>query len=331
MSPLEKHSRIYVAGSDTPIGAALLRELDRQGYDEIVGRPGREPDLTDAAQVEAFFARHSPRHVFVAAGRSGGIAANQKYPAELMLDNLLLGCHLIHAAHRHGVKKLLYLASSCSYPRQSPQPMREEYLLTGPLEPTNEAYAVAKIAGVKLCQAYRQQYGANFITGIPANAFGPGDDFDPENSHVIAALMRRMHEAKEAGSEAVEIWGTGSPRREFIFVDNLAEACLVAMDRYDSIEPINLGGGTDLSIKELAYLVQEVTGFEGQIRFDATKPDGMPVKLLDSSKLLGLGWQPRVSFADALRATYDWFVQTVAQRQAPADTNPTDEETVFHG
>ena len=311
---MEKQSRIFVAGGDTLIGAAILRELDRQGYAEIVGSPGREPDLADAAQVEAFFARQSPQYVFVAAGKSGGIAANQKYPAELMLDNLLLGCHLIHAAYRHGVKKLLFLASSCSYPRQSPQPMREEYLLTGPLEPTNEAYAVAKIAGVKLCQAYRQQYGADFVTGIPANAFGPGDDFSPENSHVIAALMRRMHEAKEAGSEVVEIWGTGSPRREFIYADNLAEACLAAMDRYDGPQPINLGGGTDLSIKELAHLVQEVTGFQGQISFDATKPDGMPVKLLDSNKLLALGWQPRVSFPDALHATYGWFLQSMAQR-----------------
>lgn len=310
MSPLEKHARIYVAGGDTPIGAALLRELDRQGYPEVVGRPGREPDLTDPAQVEAFFARQSPQYVFVAAGKSGGIAANQKYPADLMLDNLLVGCHLIHASYRHRVKKLLYLASSCSYPRQSAQPMREEYLLTGPLEPTNEAYAVAKIAGVKLCQAYRQQYGANFITGIPANTFGPGDDFAPENSHVIAALMRRMHEAKEAGAEVVEIWGTGSPRREFIFADNLAEACLVAMDRYEGPEPVNLGGGADLSITELASMIQQVTGFEGRVEFDATKPDGMPVKLLESSKLLALGWNARVGFADALRATYDWFLQS---------------------
>ncbi len=310
---MERNSRIYVAGGDTLIGSAILRELDRQGYADIVGRPGAEPDLTDASQVEAFFAHYSPQHVFVAAGKSGGIAANQKYPAELMLDNLLVGCNLIHASCRHRVKKLLYLASSCSYPRESAQPMREEYLLTGPLEPTNEAYAVAKIAGVKLCQAYRQQYGANFIVGIPANAFGPGDDFTPDNSHVISALMRRMHEAKESGAEVVEIWGTGSPRREFIYADNLAEACLVAMNRYEGPEPINLGGGSDLSIKELAHLIQGVTGFSGQIRFDVTRPDGMPVKLLDSCKLLGLGWQPRVDFPTALQATYDWFLRSTVQ------------------
>ncbi|MHB1162127.1 MAG: GDP-L-fucose synthase family protein [Chloroflexota bacterium] len=310
---MEKHARIYVAGGETLIGSALLRELPRQGYTHILGGSADEPNLSDPREVEAFFLRSAPEYVFVAAGKSGGIAANQKYPADLMLDNLLLECNLIPAAHRFGVRKLLYLASSCSYPKFSPQPMREEHLLAGPLEPTNEAYAVAKIAGIKLCQAYRQQHGANFVVGIPANAFGPGDDFSPENSHVVAAMMRRMHEAKLSGAHAVDIWGTGSPRREFIYADNLAEACLVAMREYDDPEPINLGGGADLSIKELARLIQEVTDFGGQIHFDATKPDGMPVKILDSSKLLALGWQPRVAFPEALRATYDWFLQSLGQ------------------
>ena len=292
------------------IGAAILRELDRQGYTNIVSRSVEEPDLTDATQVDTFFARTSPKYVFLVAGRSGGIGANQKYPAELMLDNLLVECHVIHTAYRHGVKKLLYLASSCSYPKHCPQPMRVESLMTGPLEPTNEAYAVAKIAGIKLCQAYRQQYRANFISGIPANVFGPGDDFSLEDSHVIAALIRKMHEAKVLGAESIEIWGTGSPRREFIFADDLADACIFVMREYDGTQPINLGCGSDISIADLAKAVKEVTGFQGQICFDTSKPDGMPVKLLDSSKLKALGWRPKVPFRSALEATYGWFLQS---------------------
>lgn len=306
---LEKHSKIYVAGGQTLIGAATLRELERQGYVNIVGRPGEEPELTDAAQVDAFFARTAPEYVFLVAGKSGGIGANQKYPAELMLDNLLVECHVIHSAYRHRVKKLLYLASSCSYPKYCPQPMKEDALLSGPLEPTNEAYAVAKIAGIKLCQAYHRQYGANFISGIPANIFGPGDDFNPKDSHVIAALIRKMHEAEEQGREVVEIWGTGSPRREFIFADDLADACIFVTREYDGTQPINLGCGSDMSIAELALAVKEVTGFQGQIHFDTSNPDGMPAKLLDSSKLQALGWHPRVPFHSALLATYEWFLQ----------------------
>jgi GDP-L-fucose synthase len=309
---LEKQAKIHVAGGQTLIGAAILRELERQGYANIVGRPGEEPELTDAVQVDAFFARTTPEYVFLAAGKSGGIKANQKYPAELMLDNLLVGCHIIYSAYRHGVKKLLYLASSCSYPKNCPQPMQVESLLTGPLEPTNEAYALAKVAGIKLCQAYRQQYGANFISGIPANAFGPGDDFGPEDSHVIAALIRKMYEAKEQGQEVIEIWGTGSPRREFICADDLADACIFVMNKYGGAQPINLGCGLDMSIAELALAVKEVTGFQGQIHFDTSKPDGMPVKLLDSSKLNALGWRPRVSFHSALLETYEWFLESCA-------------------
>lgn len=307
---MEKRAKIYVAGGHTLIGAAILRELERQGYMSIVGRPEEEPELTDAAQVEAFFARTAPEYVFLVAGKSGGIRANQNHPVELMLDNLLVECHVIHRAYRHGVKKLLYLASSCCYPKHCSQPMRVESLMTGLLEPTNEAYAVAKIAGMKLCQAYRQQYGVNFVVGIPANAFGPGDDFSPEDAHVIPALIRKMHEAKELGLESVEIWGTGTPRREFIFADDLADACIFVMRKYDNAEPINLGEGSDLSIKELAALVKEVVDYPGELRFDTNKPDGMPLKILDSSQLRELGWRPKTSFRSALSATYDWFLQT---------------------
>lgn len=307
---MRKHAIIYVAGGQTLIGAAILRQLKQQGYTNIVGKPGEEPDLTDATSVDEFLSRLLPEYVFMAAGKSGGILPNQRYPADLMLDNLLVECNVIRAAYQHRVKKLLYLASSCSYPKHCPQPMRVESLLTGPLEPTNEAYAVAKIAGIKLCQAYRQQYGASFVVGIPANAFGPGDDFSPEDSHVIAALIRKMHEAKLSGAAFVEVWGTGTPRREFIYADDLADACLFVMQNYNGAEPINLGGGTDTSIGELAQLVKEVVGYEGELRFDRSRPDGMPLKVLDSRPLMAMGWKSETSFEKALSATFEVFVQT---------------------
>ena len=306
---MESDSRIFVAGGDTLVGAALLRELKRRGCRHVFGGPGQEPDLTDAGEVDAFFADIAPKYVFLAAGKSGGILANRRYPADLIRDNLLVECCVIHSAHRHDAEKLLYLASSCAYPKDAPQPMHPDSLLSGPLEPTNEAYAVAKIAGIKLCQAYRNQYGANFICGAPANVFGPGDDFSPENSHVIAALIRRMHEAKIAGADRVEIWGTGSPRREFVFAEDVADACIFVMNEYDKAAPINLGCGADLSIRELAEAIREVVGFDGRLAFDPTKPDGMPLKALDSSELRGLGWRPKTSFPDALQAAYTWFVQ----------------------
>lgn len=312
---MEKQAKIYVAGGQELIGAAILRQLERQGFSNLVGEPGVEPDLSDAAQVEAFFAQTKPDYVFIAAGKSGGIAANQKYPADFMLDNLLIASHLIPAAYRHRVKKLLYLASSCSYPRLAAQPMRVESLMSGPLEPTNEAYAVAKLAGIKLCQAYHQQFGVNFISAIPANVFGPGDDFSPEDSHVIGALMYKMHQAKITGADSVEIWGTGAPRREFIYADDLADACLFVMQNYHSPTPINLGGGVDLSIGELATLIKTVVGYSGKLDFDTSKPDGMPLKALDASPLSGLGWRPRVSFQAALSATYTWFLQTQVQKE----------------
>lgn len=310
---LDKHSRIYVAGADTLIGSALLRRLAEEGCDDLHGAPGQAPPLTSSAAVEEFFARVEPEYVFHAGGRSGGIAANAEHPAELICDNLLSGVHVIDAAHRYGVKKLLYLASSCSYPRLCAQPMREEQLFGGPLEPTSAAYATAKLAGIKLCQAYRQQYGDDFIAGVPADAFGPGDDFRPEHSHVVAALLRRFHEARERGDEAVVVWGSGSPRRDFLFVDDLADACLVAMRRYSSPEPINLGGGRDTSIAELAETIRRVVGFPGRLEFDRSKPDGMPLKALDATKLLALGWRPKVTFEDALAATYQAYLAGLAK------------------
>ncbi len=306
---MHKTSRVFVTGGRTLIGAAILRQLERQGYRNVVDEQGPEPDLTDAVQVADFFARQAPEYVFLAAGKTGGIEANRKYPAELMLDNLLVECHIIHNAYRHGVKKLLYLASSCCYPKLCLQPMRVEALMTGPLEPTNEAYAVAKIAGIKLCQAYRQQYGANFIVGIPANAFGTDDDFSLDNSHVIPAMLRKMHEAKAHGADQVEIWGTGTPRREFIFADDLAEACIFVVQNYNSDEPINLGGGADVSIRELAHLAGEVVGYKGQLHFDTTKPDGMPIKALDASRLREMGWVATTPLSAALAATYASFLQ----------------------
>lgn len=305
---MNRSARIYIAGGDTLIGAALRARLQDAGCDHLVGQPPREPDLTCPREVEAFFAQARPEYVFVAAGRSGGIHANQALPASLMYDNLLSAIHLVHAAHRHSVTKLLYLASSCSYPRLAPQPMRVESLLTGPLEPTNESYAVAKLAGLKLCQAYRRQYGANFITAIPANAFGPGDDFSPEESHVIPGLIRRLHQARLQGQAEFSIWGTGQARREFIYVRDLADACLFVMDHYEAAEPVNLGGGADLSIADVACALAEVVGYRGRLRFDNSRPDGMPLKGLDSDPLFRLGWRPRTDFRTALVETYDWFL-----------------------
>lgn len=311
MFGVDTRARIYVAGGKTLLGAAIRRELERQGYVNLVGAPGEEPDLADAVQVDAFFERTRPEYVFVAAGRAGGIGANRKYPAELIRDNLLVACHVVHSAYRHGVRKLLYVASSCTYPKRCAQPMTVEALLTGPLEPTSEAYAVAKIAGIKLCQAHRQQYGVNFISAIPADAFGPGDDVDPEDSHVVAGLLRRMHDAKLLGSQCVEIWGTGAPRREFIFADDLADACIFVMREYDGPQPINLGGGVELSIREVAELIKDVVSYQGQLRFDSSKPDGMPLKILDSSELRRMGWRPRTPFRTALVVTYDWLRESL--------------------
>jgi GDP-L-fucose synthase len=308
---LNQASRIYVAGGETLIGWTLLRRLRAAGFRNLVGVPPEEPDLTAAGQVEDFFSESRPEYVFLVAGKSGGIRANQTGPAELMLHNLLVTTHVVQSAHEHGVRKLLYLSSSCSYPRHAPQPLRVESLLTGPLEPTNAAYATAKLAGWQLCAAYRQQYGDRFHTAIPANLFGPHDDFGPDSGHVIPALIRKVHEARVRGEPEVTFWGTGRPRRDFIYSHDLADACLFVMQNYDESEPINLGGGTGLSIAEVARAVADVVGYRGRLRFDPTRPDGMPYKGLDASRLAGLGWRPATDFRVALTETYAWFMQHV--------------------
>lgn len=310
---MDQQARIYVAGMNTRIGAALVRVLRRYGYANLLGVDKDELEHTQAGEVDAFFARTPPEFVFLAGGRSGGIQANQLFPAELMLNNLLIECHVIHSAFRYGVVHLLYLASSCCYPRSCPQPMRVESLLTGSLESTSEAYALAKLAGIGLCRAYAKQHGARFMSAIPGDVFGPWDDFSTEDSHVIPALMRRMHEAKLAQAPSVAIWGTGTPRRDFVYADDLADACIAVMQRYEGLGPINLSGGCDLSIGEVARLIKDVVGYRGALQFDTSKPDGMPLKILDTSELRVLGWRPRTPLRDALQATYEWFVEQERQ------------------
>lgn len=266
-------------------------------------------DLLDQRAVDAFFAETRPQYVYLAAARVGGIRANNAYPADFLRDNLVLQTNVIDAAHRHAVKKLLFLGSSCVYPKLAPQPMREDCLLTGPLEPTNEWYAIAKIAGLKMCQAYRRQYGFNAIAVMPTNLYGPGDNFNLADAHVLPALIRKFHEAKECGASEVEIWGTGAPRREFMHVDDLADALVYLMDRYDDENLINIGWGLDVTIAELAATVARVVGFNGQLRFDPTKPDGTPRKLLDTARLKDLGWKPSIRLEEGIRGTYAWFCQ----------------------
>lgn len=307
---MDTAARVFVAGGDTLPGTALLELLPGRGFANLVGVGDDEPELTDAREVEAFFAAARPEFVFLVAGKSGGIGLNRSRPAELMLDNLRVAANVLSSAHRHGVTKLLYLASSCAYPRSAPQPLRPDSLTTGPLEPTSEFYATAKLAGWKLCEAYRKQHGCRFVTGFPANPFGPHDDFSPDGGHVVPALIRRAHEAKEMGEPVLTVWGTGTPRREFVFARDLADACLFVMRHYDGTAPINLGGGTDLSIAEVARTVAEVVGFRGRVEFDSTKPDGAPLKALDSSELLAMGWRPATDFRTAVAETYRWFLAT---------------------
>jgi GDP-L-fucose synthase len=302
-------ARVLVTEPEGMIGSAIVRALPRRAA--ILD--SNNLDLRDAVAVDDFFADERPTHVFLAAGKKGGILANQLFPADLMLDNLTVLPNMIRAALRFGVQKLLYLGSSCLYPRDCPQPMREESLFTGPFEITNEAYSTAKMAALRLCQAIRKQFGRSFITAIPTNIYGPGDDFDPENSHVVAAMLRKLHDARESGQESVTFWGTGMARREFIFNDDLGRACVHLMEHYDADEPINIGAGGDLSIRELAEQVKNAVGFDGEIRFDPSKPDGMPRKWLDSSRIKALGWRPTVSFEDGLQQTCDWF-ESVARR-----------------
>ena len=301
-------STIYVAGHRGLVGSALTRRLHAGGCERLVVRTHAELDLESQTAVHAFFERERPEYVFLAAAKVGGILANSRNPGDFIRSNLLVQGNVIEAAYRTGVKKLLFLGSSCIYPRDAPQPMKEEYLLGGRLEPTNEAYAIAKIAGIAMCQAYNRQYGTNFISAMPTNLYGPGDNFDPERSHVLPALMRRFHEAKLANATSVTVWGTGTPRREFLHVDDLADACVFLMERYHDSEIINVGCGEDISIAEAARLVADVVGYGGAIVFDPSKPDGMPRKLLDVSRLRRLGWGPRRPLAAGLRDTYAWFV-----------------------
>jgi GDP-L-fucose synthase len=302
-------SRIYVAGHQGLVGSAILRRLQGAGHTNLLTRTRAELDLTDRAAVDRFFASERPEYVFLAAAKVGGILANSTYPADFIRENLLIQTHVIEAAHRCGVRKLLFLGSSCIYPKHAPQPIREDYLLTGPLEPTNEAYALAKIAGVMMCQAYWQQYGLRAISLMPTNLYGPGDRFELTTSHVIPALIRKFHEARVGRGARVVVWGTGTPRREFLYVDDLADASVFLMETYDAPEIINVGVGEDISIRELAETIGMIVGYDGEIVYDTAKPDGTPRKLLDSSKLLGLGWRPRTTLSEGLRKTYEWFVQ----------------------
>jgi len=313
---MNKDVRIFVAGHRGLVGAAIARRLEADGYANLVTRTHRELDLTQQAAVDAFFAQANIEYVFLAAAKVGGIHANDAYPAEFIRDNLAIQTNVIDAAYRHGVKKLLFLGSSCIYPKHAPQPMSEDCLLTGPLEPTNEWYAIAKIAGLKMCQAYRRQYGFNAISIMPTNLYGPGDNFDLQNSHVLPALIRKCHEAKLRNESELVVWGTGAPRREFLHVDDLADACVFLMERYDSEQLINVGWGQDVSIAELAELVKHAVGFQGAIRYDRSKPDGTPRKLLDTSRINALGWRPRTELADGIVQVYRWFVENQAHYRA---------------
>jgi len=305
---MESNARIYVAGHRGLVGSAILRRLERGGFANVLTAPREQLDLRDQAAVNAWFEANRPEFVFLVAGTVGGILANSTRPAEFIYDNLMIHATVVHAAYRCAVRKLLYLGSSCIYPRNCPQPIEEDYLLTGLLEPTNEPYALAKIAGIKLCQAYRRQYGCDFISAMPTNLYGPNDNFDLESSHVVPALIRKFHEAKVAGRRDVVVWGTGNPRREFLHVDDLADACLFLMERYDDDMHVNVGSGEDVSIRELAEMVRDIVYPEAEIEFDTTKPDGTPRKLLDVSRLHALGWRHSTDLTGGLRATYEWFL-----------------------
>jgi GDP-L-fucose synthase len=301
MKPSDK---IYIAGHRGMVGSAILRKLTKDGFTNLVFRDSRQLDLRDQAQTAAFFEEQRPGYVFVAAAKVGGIMANNSFRAEFLYDNLQIQNNLIHQAWKTGVNKLLFLGSSCIYPRMAPQPMRESYLLTGELEPTNEPYAIAKIAGIKMCDAYRSQYGCNFISVMPTNLYGPNDNYDLFSSHVLAALIRRFHEAKVNGSAEVILWGTGKPRREFLHVDDMADACVLLMSEFNEAGFLNIGTGTDISIADLGELISDIVGYDGKISYDLTKPDGTPRKLLDVSKLHNLGWHHKIVLADGIREVY---------------------------
>ncbi len=312
---MEKTARIYLAGHSGLVGSAIMRKLRAEGYGNVIMRTSAELDLRRRSEVESFFEAAQPEFVVLAAAKVGGIWANSHYPADFIYDNLAIETNVIDQAFQSGVAKLLFLGSSCIYPKESPQPIKEESLLTGPLEPTNEAYAIAKIAGIKMCQAYNRQYGTNFISVMPTNLYGPHDNFDLQNSHVLPALLRKFHEAKEERQSVVEIWGTGTPRREFLHVDDLADACLFLMNNYESGELINVGVGEDIAIGDLALLIKDIVGFAGDIVFDRGKPDGTSRKLLDVGKIRDLGWQAKIGLREGIADTYLWYLK---QNRDPA-------------
>ncbi|PEJ65960.1 GDP-L-fucose synthase [Bacillus toyonensis] len=307
---MKKDSKIYVAGHRGLVGSAILRKLEEQGYTNLVYKTSKELDLRDPKQVEEFFQKEKIDYVFLAAAKVGGIIANNQYPADFIRDNLMIQTNVIDSAYRSGVEKLLFLGSTCIYPKLAPQPLKEEYLLTGELEPTNEPYALAKIAGIKMCESYNRQYGTKYISAMPTNLYGENDNFDLHTSHVLPALIRKFHEAKEKNAEFVEVWGTGTPLREFLYSDDLADACVYLMHNYEGNEIVNIGVGEDLSIKELAEKVKATVGFTGELRFDTSKPDGTPRKLVDVTKINALGWKATTSLDEGLKKAYDWFLQT---------------------
>jgi GDP-L-fucose synthase len=312
MNKMDKNSRIYVAGHRGMVGSAIVRRLKGEGYENIITRSSEQLDLRDQLTVNRFFEQERPEYVVLAAAKVGGIMANNTYRAEFLYDNLMLEANVINAAYKQEVKKLLFLGSSCIYPKMAPQPLKEEYLLTGLLEATNEPYAIAKIAGIKLCESYRDQYGCNFVSAMPTNLYGQGDNYHPENSHVIPGLLRRFHEAKEAGTEEVVIWGTGTPLREFLYVDDLADACVHLLQEYDDKLFVNVGSGTEVTIRELAEAVSKAVGYKGRLSFDASKPDGTPRKLMDSSRMRSMGWEPKYSLEEGLKKAYGFFLQEIA-------------------
>ncbi|MHA8080470.1 GDP-L-fucose synthase [Aquirufa regiilacus] len=312
---MKKEAKIYVAGHRGMVGSAIVRQLKLNGFQHIVVRTSKELDLRNQQAVLDFFQQEKPEYVFLAAAKVGGIIANNTYRADFLYENLAIQNHVIHAAYLNQVTKLMFLGSSCIYPKMAPQPLKESYLLTGVLEPTNEPYAIAKIAGIKMCEAYRAQYGCDFISVMPTNLYGPNDNYDLQNSHVLPAMIRKFHEAKERGDQAMELWGTGSPMREFLYADDLAEACLFLMENYSDEELVNIGTGVDVTIKELAETVKQIVGFEGEIRWDVSKPDGTPRKLMDVSKLHQLGWKHHIELKDGIQLAYQDFLQNIALRK----------------
>lgn len=308
---MDKNSKIYIAGHRGMVGSALVRRLQQDGFNNIVTRTSSELNLTDQVSVATFFQQEKPEYVFLAAAKVGGIQANNIYRAQFIYENLMIESNVIHHSYLNNVKKLVFLGSSCIYPKFAEQPLKEESLLTGFLEPTNEPYAIAKIAGIKLCEAYRSQYGCNYISVMPTNLYGPNDNYDLNNSHVLPALIRKFHTAKVQGDPTVEIWGTGTPKREFLHVDDLADACFYLMQNYDQEEFVNIGVGDDISIKDLALMVKEITGYEGELKFNSDKPDGTPRKLMDVSKLNGLGWKAKIDLKDGITAVYEEVAETL--------------------